>query len=136
MRYAPFVSSIPRAASTRKEDTGQASFCRACGVASTTWPSSHPRGAAIAVIRRSRTAFSSADNPSAKKGDELTVEFTVLGQAYLGLNGGPKFKPNESVSFVVLTDNQEETDRYWDAIVGNGDKESQCGWCKDPWGFS
>ena len=67
---------------------------------------------------------SAADNPSAKEGEELTVEFTVLGQAYVGLNGGPNFKPNEAVSFMVLTDNQEETDRYWDAIVGNGGQES------------
>jgi predicted 3-demethylubiquinone-9 3-methyltransferase (glyoxalase superfamily) len=79
---------------------------------------------------------SAADNPSTKEGDELIVEFTVLGQAYAGLNGGPKFKPNESVSFMVLTENQEETDRYWDAIVGNGGEESACGWCKDRWGFS
>jgi predicted 3-demethylubiquinone-9 3-methyltransferase (glyoxalase superfamily) len=79
---------------------------------------------------------SAADNPAAKEGDELIVEFTVLGQSYIGLNGGPKFKPNESVSFVVLTENQEETDRYWNAIVGNSGEESDCGWCKDRWGFS
>ena len=79
---------------------------------------------------------SAADIPSAKVGEDLTVEFTVLGQSYIGLNGGPNFNPNESVSFMVLTDNQEETDRYWDAIVGNGGKESACGWCKDRWGFS
>ena len=79
---------------------------------------------------------SAADNPSAKAGEELTVEFTVLGQAYIGLNGGLNFKPNEAVSFMVLTDNQEETDRYWDAIVGNGGEESRCGWCKDRWDFS
>ena len=79
---------------------------------------------------------SAVDIPSAKVGEDLTVEFTVLGQAYIGLNGGPIFKPNEAVSFMVLTDNQEETDRYWNAIVGNGGKESQCGWCKDRWGLS
>ena len=79
---------------------------------------------------------SAADNPSTRAGEELTVEFTVLGESFLGLNGGPNFKPNESVSFVVLTDNQEDTDRYWNAIVGNGGEESQCGWCKDRWGFS
>jgi len=76
------------------------------------------------------------DNPSAKQGDELTVEFTVLGRAFIGLNGGPHFKPNEAVSFMVLTDDQAETDRYWDAIVGNGGQESMCGWCRDRWGFS
>ena len=79
---------------------------------------------------------SPVDIPSAKVGEDLTVEFTVLGQAYVGLNGGPNFKPNESVSFMVLTDSQEETDRYWDAIVGNGGQESACGWCKDKWGIS
>ena len=79
---------------------------------------------------------SAVDIPSAKVGEDLTVEFTVLGQAYIGLNGGPNFKPNEAVSFMVLTENQEETDRYWDAIVGNGGQESACGWCKDRWGFS
>ena len=76
------------------------------------------------------------DYPGGKQGDELTVEFTVLGQAFLGLNGGPNFKPNEAVSFVVLTENQQETDRYWDAITKNGGEESACGWCKDKWGFS
>jgi predicted 3-demethylubiquinone-9 3-methyltransferase (glyoxalase superfamily) len=79
---------------------------------------------------------SSVDLPAAKVGEDLTVEFTVLGQAYLGLNGGPNFRPNEAVSFMVVTESQEETDRYWDAIVGNGGRESACGWCKDRWGFS
>src|SRR3954447_12020178 len=67
---------------------------------------------------------SAADNPSAKEGEELIVEFTVLGQAYVSLNGGPNFRPNEAVSFMVLTEDQEETDRYWDAIVSNGGQES------------
>src|SRR3954447_11494223 len=79
---------------------------------------------------------SAADNPSTKEGEELIVEFTLLGQAYVGLNGGPNFKPNESVSFMILTEDQEETDRYWDAIVGNGGQESACGWCKDRRSFS
>ncbi|MBX7501829.1 VOC family protein [Qipengyuania sp. YG27] len=77
-----------------------------------------------------------ADFPSGKKGDALTVEFTVLGRTFSGLNGGDMFKPNESVSFMVVTEDQEETDRYWDAIVGNGGQESACGWCRDKWGFS
>ena len=77
-----------------------------------------------------------SDYPGGKQGDELTVEFTVLGHAYLGLNGGPEFKPNEAVSFQVLTDNQAETDRYWNAITRNDGTESACGWCKDRWGFS
>ncbi len=76
------------------------------------------------------------DFPGGEKGDELTVEFTVLGRPFVGLNGGPNFKPNEAVSFMVLTENQEETDRYWNAITNNGGQESDCGWCKDRWGFS
>jgi len=66
----------------------------------------------------------------------LTVEFTLLGLPFLGLNGGPNFRPNEAVSFMVITNDQAETDRYWDAIVQNGGAESECGWCKDRWGFS
>ena len=77
-----------------------------------------------------------SDFPGGAEGTELTVEFTVLGRAFIGLNGGPNFKANEAVSFMVLTDTQEETDRYWNAIVGNGGQESECGWCKDRWGFS
>jgi predicted 3-demethylubiquinone-9 3-methyltransferase (glyoxalase superfamily) len=77
-----------------------------------------------------------SDYPSGKAGDELVVEFTVLGIPCMGLNGGPEFKPNEAFSFQVATENQEETDRYWNAIVSNGGQESQCGWCKDRWGVS
>ena len=77
-----------------------------------------------------------SDYPGGKKGDVLTVDFTVLGIPCLGLNGGPDFKHNEAFSFQIATDNQEETDRYWNAIVGNGGQESQCGWCKDRWGLS
>ena len=76
------------------------------------------------------------DFPGGKEGDVLTVEFTVLGIPCLGLNGGPQFKHSEAFSFQIATDNQEETDRYWNAIVGNGGQESQCGWCKDRWGLS
>ena len=76
------------------------------------------------------------DFPGGSEGDELTVDFTVLGRSFVGLNGGPNFKPNEAVSFMVITENQEETDRYWNAIVDNGGQESACGWCKDKWGFS
>ena len=76
------------------------------------------------------------DYPGGHSNDELTVEFTLLGQSFVGLNGGPNFKPNEAVSFMVVTENQEETDRYWNAITSNGGEESQCGWCKDRWGFS
>jgi predicted 3-demethylubiquinone-9 3-methyltransferase (glyoxalase superfamily) len=76
------------------------------------------------------------DYPGGKEGEVLTVEFTVLGVPCLGLNGGPEFRQSEAFSFQIATDSQEETDRYWNAIVGNGGKESQCGWCKDRWGLS
>lgn len=77
-----------------------------------------------------------SDFPGGRKGDVLTVEFTVLGIPCLGLNGGPAFRQSEAFSFQVATDDQEETDRYWNAIVGNGGAESECGWCKDRWGVS
>jgi predicted 3-demethylubiquinone-9 3-methyltransferase (glyoxalase superfamily) len=77
-----------------------------------------------------------SDYPGGEEGKELTVEFTVLGRDFVGLNGGPNFKPNEAVSFMVLTEDQEETDRYWNAIAASGGEESACGWCKDRWGFS
>ena len=76
------------------------------------------------------------DFPSGKEGDVLTVDFTVLGMPCMGLNGGPAFRHSEAFSFQVATDDQEETDRYWNAIVGNGGQESECGWCKDKWGLS
>ena len=76
------------------------------------------------------------DFPGGEGGVELTVNFTVLGREFVGLNGGPNFKPNQAVSFMVVTENQEETDRYWNAIISNGGEESACGWCKDRWGFS
>ena len=76
------------------------------------------------------------DYPDGKQGDVLTVEFTVLGIPCLGLNGGPIFKHSEAFSFLVVTESQEETDCYWNAIVGNGGAESVCGWCKDRWGLS
>jgi predicted 3-demethylubiquinone-9 3-methyltransferase (glyoxalase superfamily) len=77
-----------------------------------------------------------ADYPNGKEGDTLTVEFTVAGIPCIGLNGGPFFKQTEAFSFQIATETQEETDRYWDAIVANGGQESQCGWCKDKWGVS
>jgi len=76
------------------------------------------------------------DYPNGKKGQVLTVEFTVVGVPCLGLNGGPTFKHSEAFSFQITTEDQAETDRYWNAIVGNGGAESQCGWCKDKWGLS
>ncbi len=76
------------------------------------------------------------DYPSGKQGDVLMVEFTVAGVACVGLNGGPVFKHSEAFSFQISTETQEETDRYWNAIVDNGGQESDCGWCKDRWGVS
>lgn len=76
------------------------------------------------------------DYPDGQSGDVLTVEFTVCGIPCIGLNGGPEFRPSEAFSFQIATDDQEETDRLWDAIVGNGGEESMCGWCKDAWGLS
>lgn len=99
---------------------------RAAEFYASVFPDSHVGAAMIAP----------ADYPSGKAGDELTVEFTVLGRPFIGLNGGPAFKPNEAVSFMVETQDQAETDAYWNAIVGNGGEESACGWCKDRWGHS
>ncbi|MFY9269948.1 MAG: VOC family protein [Candidatus Manganitrophaceae bacterium] len=89
-----------------------------------------PNSSVGAVLR------SPVDNPSCKKGEVLTVEFTVMGIPCLGINGGPAFKHSEAFSFQVSTADQAETDRYWNAIVGNGGQESECGWCKDKWGLS
>ena len=86
---------------------------------------------AVKAVRQAPGAF-----PSGKSGDVLTVEFTVLCIPCLGLNGGPQFKHNEAFSFQVATDDQEETNHYWNAIVGNGGQASACGWCKDRWGIS
>ncbi|WP_372013823.1 VOC family protein [Pseudoxanthomonas sp. 10H] len=86
---------------------------------------------AVTAVRRAP-----ADYPSGKEGDVLTVEFTVLGIPCIGLNGGPTFTHSEAFSFQVATRDQAETDRLWNAIVGNGGQESACGWCKDKWGLS
>ena len=83
-----------------------------------------------------RVTRAPGDYPSGHAGDVLTVEFSVLGIPCLGLNGGPAFRHSEAFSFQVATDDQAETDRYWDAIVGNGGQESACGWCRDRWGIS
>jgi predicted 3-demethylubiquinone-9 3-methyltransferase (glyoxalase superfamily) len=83
-----------------------------------------------------RVSRAPADYPSGKAGDVLTVEFTVCGLPCFGLNGGTQFKHSEAFSFQIATEDQAETDRYWDAIVSNGGQESACGWCKDRWGLS
>ncbi len=80
--------------------------------------------------------YAPGDFPDGKKGEVLTVEFTVCGIPCMGINGGPMFKQSEAFSFQIATDNQEETDRYWNAIISNGGEESACGWCKDRWGVS
>ena len=82
-----------------------------------------------------RALASPADNPSTPEGQEITVEFTVLGQPFVGLNGGPQFKFDQAVSFQVMTDTQEETDRYWNALVANGGAENACSWCRDRFGL-
>jgi predicted 3-demethylubiquinone-9 3-methyltransferase (glyoxalase superfamily) len=76
------------------------------------------------------------DYPAGQQGDVLVVHFTVAGIPCIGLNGGPSIRHSEAFSFQISTENQEETDRYWNAIVGNGGQESECGWCKDKWGVS
>ena len=86
--------------------------------------------------RITRVQRTPADTPSQKAGEVIVVEFELLGQKFIGLNGGPQFQHSEAVSFVIHTDSQEETDKYWNAIVGNGGQESQCGWCKDKWGVN
>ena len=86
--------------------------------------------------RVGKVTRSPGDYPSGKEGDVLTVEFTVLGMPFIGLNGGPEFHFDEAVSFMVYTDDQAETDRYWNAIVDNGGSENVCGWCKDRFGLS
>jgi predicted 3-demethylubiquinone-9 3-methyltransferase (glyoxalase superfamily) len=82
------------------------------------------------------THFAPGDYPDGKKGDALVVEFTVAGIPCIGLNGGPAVRQTEAFSFQISTDDQAETDRYWNAIIGNGGAESECGWCKDKWGVS
>jgi predicted 3-demethylubiquinone-9 3-methyltransferase (glyoxalase superfamily) len=88
-------------------------------------------GSAVTAVHRAPSDF-----PGGKAGQVLTVEFTVCGVPCLGLNGGPVFPQSEAFSFQIATDDQAETDRYWNAIVGNGGQESQCGWCKDRWGLN
>ncbi len=122
---------------------------RSLGSGFTSWSAGRPQhggrpGARADALRRPSEPQSSlgavhrapADFPDGKAGDVLTVDFTVAGVPCIGLNGGPLFKHSEAFSFQIATDDQEETDRYWNAIVRNGGQESQCGWCKDKWGVS
>lgn len=86
--------------------------------------------------RIDKVIHASTDTPSGPKGYPMVIDFTLAGQKYAALNGGPHFTPNEAVSFQIVTEDQEETDRLWNAIVGNGGQEAPCGWCKDKWGFA
>jgi predicted 3-demethylubiquinone-9 3-methyltransferase (glyoxalase superfamily) len=115
---------------TRAKNTVCLWYNRDAEDAATFYASTFPDSEVTAVHR------APADYPSGKAGDVLTVEFTVLGIPCIGLNGGPYFKHTEAFSFQVATQDQAETDRYWNAIVGNGGQESDCGWCKDKWGLS
>ena len=105
-------------------------FDGAAEAAARFYAATFPRSAVGAILR------APGDYPNGSRGDVLTVEFTVLGVRCVGLNGGPQFKHSEAFSFQVLTDNQAETDQYWNALIAQGGTESQCGWCKDPWGIS
>ena len=105
-------------------------FDGAAEAAARFYAATFPRSAVGAILR------APGDYPNGTRGDVLTVEFTVLGVHCVGLNGGPQFKHSEAFSFQVLTDNQAETDQYWNALIAQGGTESQCGWCKDPWGIS
>ncbi len=105
-------------------------FDRAAEEAATFYARTFP-GSSVGAVHRAP-----GDYPNGKQGDAMVVEFSVLGIACIGINGGPVFGHSEAFSFQVATADQAETDRYWDAIVGNGGKESQCGWCKDKWGLS
>ena len=100
------------------------------------WVRFHTGNARTSKARPAGVHRAPSDYPSGKAGDVLVVEFTVAGIPCIGLNGGPAFKHNEAFSFQIATDNQQETDRYWNAIVGNGGQENACGWCKDRWGLS
>ena len=105
-------------------------YNRDAETAATFYANTFPDSAVIAVHR------APTDFPSGHQGDVLTVEFTVMGIPCIGLNGGPAFQHNEAFSFQIATQDQAETDRYWNAIVNNGGQESECGWCKDKWGIS
>ena len=129
-----FTQSDPRMTSERRRKMAKNVICLwydgTAEEAARFYAQTFPDSALTAVHR------APGDYPDGKEGQVLTVEFTVLGVACLGLNGGPAFKHSEAFSFQIVTEDQAETDRYWNAIVGNGGAESACGWCKDKWGLS
>jgi predicted 3-demethylubiquinone-9 3-methyltransferase (glyoxalase superfamily) len=130
------MGSSPTTRQSEREDAAMAKnticlwFDKDAEEAARFYAKTFPDSAVGAIVR------APGDYPDGKEGEVLVVEFTVAGVACIGLNGGPMFKHNESFSFQISTEDQAETDRYWDAIVGNGGQESECGWCKDKWGLS
>ena len=132
MLHAPFIisSAIMGRMSMQPKNTICLWYEKDAQAAAEFYAATFPDSKVGAVFR------APSDFPDGKAGDVLTVEFTVCGIPCVGLNGGPAFKQSEAFSFQIATDNQEETDRYWNAIVQNGGKESACGWCKDKWGVS
>ncbi|EYD75907.1 3-demethylubiquinone-9 3-methyltransferase [Rubellimicrobium mesophilum DSM 19309] len=129
-RFGPKAQTAKGQAMTTAKNTICLWYDSDAEAAATFYAGTFPDSAVRAVHR------APSDFPSGKAGDVLTVEFTVFGIPCLGLNGGPAFRQSEAFSFQIATEDQEETDRYWNAIVGNGGQESACGWCKDRWGVN
>jgi predicted 3-demethylubiquinone-9 3-methyltransferase (glyoxalase superfamily) len=137
LRHQPVQSTTPQSDHPRRSDMANPAKNTVClwfdgdaEDAARFYAATFPDSSVGAVHR------APGDYPAGQQGNVLTVEFTVMGIPCIGLNGGPMFKHSEAFSFQVATQDQAETDRYWNAIVGNGGQESDCGWCKDKWGLS